>query len=74
VKRIITNLAPDLGAPGRHDFAVRIRAARRSAHPRPPHPRLTFVTFAIAPLAEAGRRKYCCFSELFKRNLFAPTS
>src|SRR3982074_2146659 len=26
------------GASGPHDFAVRISAVRRSAHPRPPHP------------------------------------
>ena len=38
---IIANLAPDLGAPGPHDFAVRKVAARQSAPPRPPHPRLT---------------------------------
>jgi hypothetical protein len=31
------DLAPDVGAPGPHDFAVRERAARRTASQRPPH-------------------------------------
>jgi hypothetical protein len=35
---IVANLAPDVGAPGPHDFAVRERAARRTASQRPPHP------------------------------------
>jgi len=43
-------LDASVGASGPHDFAVRIRAARQSAHPQPPHPRPAFVTIAIAPL------------------------
>ncbi len=43
-------LDASVGASGPHDFAVRIRAARQSAHLQPPHPRPAFVTFAIAPL------------------------
>jgi hypothetical protein len=39
--RIVANLAPDLGAPGPHDFAVRLRGARQQPHKRPPPPRLT---------------------------------
>jgi hypothetical protein len=46
-----------MGAPGPHDFAVRDRAARRSAHPRPPQPASRVVTIAIRPSAiEAGWR------------------
>jgi len=43
-------LDASVGASGPHDFAVRVCAARQSAHPRPPHPRPAFVTIAIAPL------------------------
>src|SRR5579871_1114875 len=43
-------LDASVGASGPHDFAVRIRATRQSAHPQPPHPRPAFVTIAIAPL------------------------
>jgi hypothetical protein len=48
---IVANLAPDIGAPGPHDFAVRKSAARQSAPPRPPHPRLTFRDDRDTPLA-----------------------
>ena len=51
---IIANLAPDLGAPGPHDFAVRKVAARQSAPPRPPHPRLTCRDDRDTPLRERG--------------------
>jgi hypothetical protein len=36
------DLAPDIGAPEPHDFAVRVSTARQSAPSRPPHPRLTY--------------------------------
>jgi hypothetical protein len=43
------------GAPGPHDFAVRLCVVRRPTHPRPPQSRLTFVTTAKRPSAsEAG--------------------
>jgi hypothetical protein len=35
-------LSACFGAPGPHDFAVRIRHARPTCHPRPPHPHLTY--------------------------------
>ncbi len=43
-----------IGAPGPHDFAVRICAARQSACLRPPHPASRFVTFATRPSCRGG--------------------
>jgi hypothetical protein len=34
----LRRLDSSVGAPGPHDFSVRVHAARRAAHPRPPHP------------------------------------
>jgi hypothetical protein len=39
---------------GPHDFAVRVSAIRQRRHPRPPHPRPTFVTIAKRPFVWAG--------------------
>src|ERR1700748_1074581 len=36
-------------ASGPHDFAVRVTRCSSSAHPRPPHPALRFVTIASRP-------------------------
>jgi len=35
-------LSACFGAPGPHDFAVRVRHVRLTCHPRPPHPRPTY--------------------------------
>jgi hypothetical protein len=45
-----------MGAPGPHDFAVRIDAVRPSASTRPPHFRTTFVTTRtpLVPAQNAG--------------------
>ena len=43
-----------MGAPGPHDFAVRDRAARRSAHPRPPRARLACRDDRDTPLRNRG--------------------
>jgi hypothetical protein len=51
---IIANLAPDLGAPGPHDFAVRVSAARQTAPSRPLHPRLTSRDDRDTPLRKRG--------------------
>ena len=48
------DLAPALGAPGPHDFAVRVRAARHTAQPTSTAFRATFVTIAIRPLCRRG--------------------
>ena len=42
----IRKLDASTGAPGPHDFAVRIRRARQSQLSRPPHPTARFVTCA----------------------------
>ena len=42
-------LSACIGAPGPHDFAVRVSAARQSAPSRPPHSASRFVTTAIRP-------------------------
>src|SRR6266851_7820363 len=42
-------LDASIGAPGPHDFAVRIGRARQSQHLRPPHPTARFVTIASRP-------------------------
>jgi hypothetical protein len=39
---------------GPHVFAVRVWRRRHRLHPRPPHPRPTFVTMADAPLVGTG--------------------
>jgi hypothetical protein len=44
-----------LGAPGPHDFAVRVVAARQQARPRPPHPRLTCRDVRETPLRRSRR-------------------
>jgi hypothetical protein len=44
-----TQLDASIGAPGPHDFAVRISRARQSQLPRPPHPTARFVTIASRP-------------------------
>jgi hypothetical protein len=46
-----------LGAPGPHDFAVRICAARQSAQLASTAFRSTFVTIAIRPSHRCGMRK-----------------
>jgi len=43
-----------MGAPGPHDFAVRVCAARLSAHPRPPHSAPRVMTIAIRPSCRRG--------------------
>ena len=43
-----------VGAPGPHDFVVRIRAVRLDALPRPPHPVPTSVTTAKRPSCGTG--------------------
>jgi hypothetical protein len=48
------NLAPCMGAPGPHGFAVRIHAARQSAQPTSAAFRSAFVTIAIRPLCRCG--------------------
>jgi hypothetical protein len=52
---IVANLTPDIGAPGPRDFAVRVKAARQSAPPRPPHPRLTSRDDRDTPLRKPRR-------------------
>ncbi len=52
--RIFAKLSASLGAPGPHDFAVRIDAVRLSAPTRPPHPTSRFVTIAIRPSCRGG--------------------
>jgi hypothetical protein len=42
-------LDASIGAPGPHDFAVRIARARLSRALRPPHLTATFVTIATRP-------------------------
>jgi hypothetical protein len=42
-------LDASIGAPGPHDFAVRIARARLPRAPRPPHLTATFVTIATRP-------------------------
>jgi hypothetical protein len=44
-----------MGAPGPHDFAVRVCAARQPARPRPPHSAPRFVTTRNAPRDGAER-------------------
>ena len=66
-----TSLAPAARAPGPHAFAVRIRAARRTARPRPSHPASTSVT-TRTPLSmrwDGGTQSHV--SEKRKRNIFA---
>jgi hypothetical protein len=46
---IIANLAPDIGAPGPHDFAVRERAARRNGISASTAFQPASVTIAIRP-------------------------
>ena len=46
-------------ASGPHDFAVRCRAVRLSAHQRPPHPALNVRDDRETPLSEAGRLTIC---------------
>jgi hypothetical protein len=48
-------LSASVGAPGPHDFAVRVGLARQARHQRPPHPRSTSVTIAKRPSGGAGR-------------------
>src|SRR5947209_20556891 len=45
-------LDASIEASGPHDFAVRIRAVRQLAHPRPSHPAPRFVTLRNAPRSE----------------------
>jgi hypothetical protein len=61
------DLAPDLGAPGPHDFArPRMRRSSSTAPSRPPHPRLARRDDRDAPLLlEAGwARGYFRFTEI----------
>src|ERR1700742_2796301 len=42
-------LSASVGAPGPHDFAVRVTCSRQSHASRPPHLTATFVTIASRP-------------------------
>jgi hypothetical protein len=60
-----------MGAPGPHDFAVRVCAARQPAHPRPPHSAPRFVTTRNAPHDGAERGCDSTFSEITKDEYFS---
>ena len=54
----LRDLSACFGAPEPHDFTVRIRHVRLTCHPRPPHPRPTFVTIGRnVPLQRGGMRE-----------------
>jgi hypothetical protein len=55
----IRKLDAGVEASGPHDFAVRCRAVRLSAHQRPPHPALNVRDDRETPLSEAGRQGIC---------------
>jgi hypothetical protein len=60
---VTTRLGASVGAPGPHDFAVRIGIARRARPTRPSQPRLTCRDDrANVPLVEAGWRDKIIFS------------
>jgi hypothetical protein len=54
VRGLLHDLSASVGAPGPHDFAVRVSAARLASLTRPPHPASTSVTIAIRPSCEGG--------------------
>jgi len=66
---LLTNLTTSIGAPGPHDFAVRLSHARQSQLPRPPHPTARFVTCARPSVGEMrGVMPLIC--RRVKRNIF----
>jgi hypothetical protein len=60
-----------MGAPGPHDFAVRVCAARQPAHPRPPHSAPRFVTTRNAPHDGAEWKHLSTIPKKRKKNLIA---
>jgi hypothetical protein len=63
-----------MGAPGPHDFAVRVRIVRLRYVPRPPHPATRLVTFAIRPSIGRDNASNHQILKKRKRNIFGTRS